>query len=58
MKVNIKTKDVIITAKQKSMIEKKLMKMKKYLTQFEPVNIDVILLDQTGTEKGGRKILC
>jgi len=52
MKINIQTDGVIITSKQKSMMEKKLLKMKRYLKE-EPMNIDLILRDDTGPEKGG-----
>lgn len=53
MKVNIQTKGVVITAKQKSQIEKKLLRLKKYTKEWSPVNCDVKLLDQTGENKGG-----
>lgn len=45
-------KDIVITAKQKSIIEKKLFKLKRYLKD-EPMVIDCYLLDETGSEKGG-----
>lgn len=53
MKINFQTKGVIVTAKQKRMIEKKLMRMKKYINHSEPAIIDITLGDETGAEKGG-----
>lgn len=53
MKINIQTKGVIITAKQKSVIEKKLMRLKRYVKEWSPVVCDIKLLDQTGENKGG-----
>ena len=52
MKINVQAKGVIITSKQKSLIEKKIAKLKKYIPD-EPATIEVILSDETGTEKGG-----
>ena len=52
MKVIIHTDDVILTAKQKAMMEKKLMKMKRYSPE-EPMTVDLTLKDDSGTEKGG-----
>ena len=52
MKVEFHIKEVIITAKQKAMFEKKLLKLKKYCKD-EPVVIDVYLRDETSPEKGG-----
>jgi ribosomal subunit interface protein len=51
-KINLQTKGVIITAKQKSQMERKISKLKKYLNG-EPVTIDAILTDETSPEKGG-----
>lgn len=53
MKVSIQTKGVIITAKQKSGIEKKLLRLKRYTREWSPVNCEVKLIDETGPEKGG-----
>ena len=53
MKINIQIKGVVITAKQKSLIEKKLMRLKRYTKEWSPVNCDVKLYDQTGESKGG-----
>jgi len=52
MKINIQTDGVIITSRQKSLMEKKLLKMKRYLPD-EPTRIDLLLSDQSGPEKGG-----
>jgi ribosomal subunit interface protein len=52
MKINIQTKDVILTAKQKSMIERKISKMKRYVSS-EVLVVDVMLTDETSSEKGG-----
>jgi len=53
MRVNIQTKGVIITAKQKSAMEKKLLRLKRYTKEWSPVNCEVKLIDETGPEKGG-----
>lgn len=53
MKINIQTKGVIITAKQKSAIEKKLLRLKRYTKEWGSVRCDVKLIDETGPEKGG-----
>lgn len=53
MRVNIQTKGVIITAKQKSAMEKKLLRLKRYTKEWTPVICDVKLIDETGPEKGG-----
>lgn len=52
MKVEFHIKDIAITAKQKSIIEKKLFKLKRYLKE-EPLIIDCYLRDETSPEKGG-----
>ena len=52
MKVEFHIKDIVITAKQKSLIEKKLFKHKRYIKD-EPLIIDVYLADETSAEKGG-----
>jgi len=53
VKVNIQIKGVVITAKQKSLIEKKLLRLKRYVREWDPVVCDVKMLDQTGENKGG-----
>lgn len=52
LKMNFQTKGVILTAKQKSQIEKKLSKLKKYFNN-DPVVLDIFLSDDTSPEKGG-----
>lgn len=52
MKVNIHVDGVIITSKQKTMMEKKLLKMKRYISD-EPMVIDLVLKDESSAEKGG-----
>jgi len=52
IKVNFQAKEVILSAKQKSQMEKKLYRLKKYFNN-ETVTIDVLLKDETGVEKGG-----
>lgn len=52
MKVNFQTKGVILTAKQKSLIEKKINKLKKYFNN-DAVDIDILLTDESSPEKGG-----
>ncbi|PIS07800.1 hypothetical protein COT78_01720 [Candidatus Berkelbacteria bacterium CG10_big_fil_rev_8_21_14_0_10_43_13] len=52
MKIEFHIKDVVITAKQKALFEKKLMKLKKYCKD-ESVTIDVYLKDESSAEKGG-----
>lgn len=52
MKIEFHIKDIVITASQKSLIEKKLKKLKRYLKD-EPMIIDVYLTDETTAEKGG-----
>jgi ribosomal subunit interface protein len=52
MKIEIHTDGVILTAKQKAGMEKKLSRMKKFIPD-EPLTIDLILKDETSAEKGG-----
>ncbi len=52
MKVEFHIKDVIISAKQKALIEKKLYKLKRYIKD-EPLVIDCYFKDETSAEKGG-----
>jgi ribosome-associated translation inhibitor RaiA len=53
MNVVVHAKGVIITAKQKSLIEKKILLLKKYVRDFSPVDVTVTLVDESGPEKGG-----
>ena len=52
MKVKIHIDGVIITSKQNKLMEKKLMKMKRYLPD-ETLNIDLFLKDESSAERGG-----
>lgn len=52
MKIEFHIKDVVITAKQKALFEKKLLKLRKYCKD-EEIIIDVYLRDETSPEKGG-----
>lgn len=53
MNIEFHIKNIIITSKQKALLEKKIAKVKKYLAHEEPVTIDVYLMDETSSEKGG-----
>ncbi len=53
MKINIQTKGIILTTKQRKGIEKKILRLKRYVRNFNPVICDVKLIDQTGEGKGG-----
>lgn len=53
MQINVVTKDVIITARQKSDIERKISRLKKYLKHESPVNVEVHLVDDSGPNKTG-----
>lgn len=50
MKIEFHMKDIVITSKQKSLIEKKLLKLKKY-DKNNPMIVDVYLRDETGLNK-------
>ena len=52
MKIEFHTKGVILTSKQKSGMQKKLLKTKKFIPD-EPITVDVILQDESSPEKGG-----
>lgn len=52
MKINVHTDGVIITSKQKSLMEKKLARMKKFVTD-QTLTLNVNLKDETSAEKGG-----
>ncbi len=54
MKVSIKTKGVVLTSKQKSQIEKKVMRLKRFVSQVEPVTVEISFLDENGITKGGK----
>lgn len=54
MNVSVKTKGVVLTAKQKSQIEKQIHKLKKFLNHIDPVTIEVSFIDQSGPNKGGK----
>ena len=55
MKIQIKTQGVVLTAKQKSQVERQLAKLKKYLNhlQTDPVIVEARFIDQSGPTKGG-----
>lgn len=53
MKVNIHTKGVIITSKQKALMERQVLRLKRYVQDFSPVSVDVTLLDESSPNKGG-----
>jgi len=53
MKVNFNIKDVIINTKQKKMMERKLLALRKFVKNWSPVNIDVTLTDESGPDKNG-----
>src|SRR3989344_4856903 len=52
MKIEFHIKDVVLTSKQKAMMEKKILKLKRYLKD-ESVKIDIYLRDDSSPEKGG-----
>lgn len=53
MQINVSTRDVIITAKQKRYIEKKVNRLNKYLKHENPVTADVVFIDDSGPNKSG-----
>jgi ribosomal subunit interface protein len=53
MKVNIRVRGIIVSAKQKSQMERKLLRIKRYLKDVSPAVIDVLLIDETASERGG-----
>lgn len=53
MKVNFNIKGVIINTKQKKMMEKKLLILRKFVKNWSPVNVDVTLTDESGPDKNG-----
>ncbi len=52
MKLEVHTDGVILTAKQRALMEKKLLKLKKYIPD-EPLIVDLLLKDESSSEKGG-----
>lgn len=52
MKINIHVDGVIITSKQKTLMERKLQKMKRYVAD-QPMAVDLVLKDESSAEKGG-----
>jgi len=53
MQINLSTRGVIITARQKKYIERKIGRLNKYLKHESPVKIDVQLVDDSGPNKNG-----
>jgi len=53
MKVEFHIKDIVITSKQKALIEKKVLKLKKYSKNNNSMLVDVYLRDETGSNKNG-----
>lgn len=53
MKINFHTKGVIVTAKQKSHIEKKLQRLNRYVKGVRPVVCNISLVDESGIERNG-----
>lgn len=53
MKINFRAKGVIVTAKQKALMERKIAGLKKYLKDVDPVMVDLTLLDESSPERGG-----
>lgn len=53
MQINVSTRDVIITARQKRYIEKKVNRLNKYLRHESPVTVNVVLIDDSGPNKSG-----
>ena len=52
MKLTIHVDGVILTSKQKKIMEKKLMKMKRYISD-ETMKVDLFLKDESSAERGG-----
>lgn len=53
MQINVTTRDVIITARQKSEIEKRVSRLNKYLKNEDPAVVTVALIDDSGPNKTG-----
>ncbi len=52
MRIDFHIKEVVITAKQKALFERKLQKLKKYIDNDDTV-IELYLKDESSAEKGG-----
>ena len=53
MDISISTRGVIVTARQKSYIEKRILKFNKYLKHLSPVKAAFQLIDDSGPNKTG-----
>ena len=53
MRVQVKTKGVVLTSKQKSQIEKQIAKLKKFVKDIDPITVEVSFIDQSGSTRGG-----
>jgi ribosomal subunit interface protein len=53
VKINFHAKGVIVTAKQKALMEKKIANLRKYLKDINPVTVDLSLIDESSPERGG-----
>ena len=53
MQTSVLTRGVIITARQKSYIEKKVSRLNKYLKNEKPITVTVQLIDDSGPNKSG-----
>jgi ribosomal subunit interface protein len=53
MKININVQDIIINSKQKKLMERRLLGMRKFLKNVEPANIELTLMSETGANKNG-----
>lgn len=53
MKVSIKTKGVVLTSKQKSQIEKNVLRLKRFVSHIEPVTVEIGFSDESGPTRGG-----
>lgn len=53
MRVQVKTKGVVLTSKQTSQIEKQVTKLRKYLKNIDPITVEVSFIDQSGPTRGG-----
>ncbi|HOX41154.1 MAG TPA: HPF/RaiA family ribosome-associated protein [bacterium] len=52
MQIQFRAKDVVLTDKNRSYIERRIRKLKHYIHD-EPVMVDVYLTDESSKEKGG-----
>ncbi len=53
VKINFHTKGIIVSAKQKSQMERKLQRLSRYVKDVKPVVCDITLADESGPEKNG-----